>query len=244
MPLHHQLEVKGLTVTSVNTLQTEKIIGTIIVIHTLESDLSVVLVKETLPLKRTGQYISDRSILNNIWALCSVDKCNFSCNDFGVLKVHQYDEHGIGKEARCLKCQKKFNNYRVFERHIKLCQLPKDKECPFCKKSYKSTERLIGHMATVHRGKPRLMCEQCGKVLISKDSLRVHKSNTHKYMVNACAALACYTKNHNGQLLVQHASVTCGLGIVAHKCVAYLSNTYLYIRSLIGNDVLQHSHLC
>ena len=113
-------------------------------------------------------------------ALCSVDKCNFSCNDFGVLKVHQYDEHGIGKEARCLKCQKKFNNYRVFERHIKLCQLPKDKECPFCKKSYKSTERLIGHMDTVHKGKPRLICEQCGKVFISKDSLRVHKSNTHE----------------------------------------------------------------
>ena len=175
VPLHHQLEVKGLTVTSVNTLQTEKMIGTIIVIHTLESDLSVVLVKETLPLKRTGQYISDRSILNNIGH--SVDKCNFFCNDFGVLKVHQYDEHGIGKEARCLKCQKKFNNYRVFERHIKLCQLPKDKEYLFCKKSYKSTERLIGHMDTVHKGKPRLTC---GKVFISKDSLRVHKSNTHE----------------------------------------------------------------
>ena len=33
-------------------------------------------------------------------ALCSVDKCNFSCNDFGIMKVHQYDDHGIGVEAR------------------------------------------------------------------------------------------------------------------------------------------------
>ena len=98
----------------------------------------------------------------------------------GVLKVHQYDEHGIGKEARCQQYQKKFNNYRVFERHIKICQLPEDKECPFCKKCYKSTERLIGHMDAVHKGKPRLICEQCGKVFISKDSLRVHKTNTHE----------------------------------------------------------------
>ena len=29
-------------------------------------------------------------------ALCSVDKCNFSSNDFGIMKVHQYDDHGIG----------------------------------------------------------------------------------------------------------------------------------------------------
>ena len=32
-------------------------------------------------------------------AICSVDKCNFSYNDFGVMKVHQFEEHGIGKEA-------------------------------------------------------------------------------------------------------------------------------------------------
>ena len=42
-------------------------------------------------------------------ALCPVDKCNFSCNDFGIMKVHQYDDHGIGVEARCKDCNKKFS---------------------------------------------------------------------------------------------------------------------------------------
>ena len=46
-------------------------------------------------------------------ALCPVDKCNFSCNDFGIMKVHQYDDHGIGVEARCKDCNKKFGNFSL-----------------------------------------------------------------------------------------------------------------------------------
>ena len=112
-------------------------------------------------------------------ALCSVDKCNFSCNDFGIMKVHQFDDHGIGKEARCKDCNKKFGNYRVFERHIKICTLPKDKECPVCSKAYKDTERLATHMDTAHKGTPKLICDQCGKIFSSKDSIRVHKNSQH-----------------------------------------------------------------
>ena len=112
-------------------------------------------------------------------ALCSVDKCNFSCNDFGIMKVHLFDDHGIGKEARCKDCNKKFGNYRVFERHIKICTLPKDKECPVCSKAYKDTERLATHMDTAHKGTPKLICDQCGKIFSSKDSIRVHKNSQH-----------------------------------------------------------------
>ena len=112
-------------------------------------------------------------------ALYSVDKCNFSCNDFGIIKVHQFDDHGTGKEARCKNCNKKFGNYRVFERHIKICTLPKDKECPVCSKAYKDTERLATHMDTAHKGTPKLICDQCGKIFSSKDSIRVHKNSQH-----------------------------------------------------------------
>ena len=112
-------------------------------------------------------------------ALCPVDKCNFSCNDFGIMKVHQYDDHGIGVEARCKDCNKKFGNFRVYERHIQACNLPKDKECPVCKKAYKSAERLSTHMDVAHKGSPKIICDQCGKIFTSKDSLRVHKANLH-----------------------------------------------------------------
>ena len=112
-------------------------------------------------------------------ALCPVDKCNFSCNDFGIMKVHQYDDHGIGVEARCKQCDKKFGNFRVYERHIQACNLPKDKECPVCKKAYKSAERLSTHMDVAHKGSPKMICDKCGKIFTSKDSLRVHKANIH-----------------------------------------------------------------
>ena len=112
-------------------------------------------------------------------ALCPVDKCNFSCNDFGIMKVRQYDDHGIGVEARCKDCNKKFGNFRVYERHIQGCNLPKDKECPVCKKPYKSTERLSNHMDVAHKGSPKMICDKCGKIFTSKDSLRVHKANLH-----------------------------------------------------------------
>ena len=111
--------------------------------------------------------------------LCPVDKCNFSCNDFGIMKVHQYDDHGIGVEARCKDCNKKFGNFRVYERHIQACNLPKDKECPVCKKAYKSAERLSTHMDVAHKGSPKMICDKCGKIFTSKDSLRVHKANIH-----------------------------------------------------------------
>ena len=121
-------------------------------------------------------------------ALCSVDKCNFSCNDFGIMKVHQYDDHGIGVEARCKQCDKKFGNFRVYERHIQGCNLPKDKECPICKKAYKSTERLSNHMDVAHKGSPKMICDKCGKIFTSKDSLRVHKANLHGEKVVTCVA--------------------------------------------------------
>ena len=69
---------------------------------------------------------------------------------------------------------KKFGNLRVYERHIQTCNLPKDKECPVCKKAYKSTERLSGHMDVAHKGSPKIICDKCGKIFT-----RVHKANLH-----------------------------------------------------------------
>ena len=113
-------------------------------------------------------------------ATCSVDTCNFQCNDFGKMRVHEYEEHGIGEECKCKFCGKKFNNFRVLDKHHKICQTEKDKDCPVCRKAYKSTERLVNHMEAQHSDKPRLVCESCGGVFISPDSLRVHKATQHK----------------------------------------------------------------
>ena len=112
--------------------------------------------------------------------ICSVDKCNFQCDDYGIMAVHEFDEHGIGQEARCSVCDKKFGNFRVYQRHIKTCQQEKDKKCEICNKAYKATERLVQHIDSAHKGQPKLICEQCGGVFCSPESLRVHKDKQHK----------------------------------------------------------------
>ena len=144
-------------------------------------------------------------------ALCPVDKCNFSCNDFGIMEVHQYDDHGFGVEARCKDCNKKFGNFRVYERHIQACNLPKDKECPVCKKAYKSAERLSTHMDVAHKGSPKMICDKCGKIFTSKDSLRVHKANLHERKGSYVHCTCHCTNNHN---------TIYGYCCNAHKCYA------------------------
>ena len=109
-----------------------------------------------------------------------MDNCNFQTNDFGILKVHMYDIHQIGTEARCEHCNKKFGNWRVYEKHLNICQTAKDKNCPVCQKAYKSMERLISHMDNLHKGTPQIICETCGGIFINEDSLRVHQANQHK----------------------------------------------------------------
>ena len=113
-------------------------------------------------------------------ATCSVENCNVQHNDFGKMKVHEYEAHGIGEECKCKFCDKKFGNWRVLDKHLKICQTEKDKPCPVCKKKYKNTERLVLHMEALHKDSPRLICESCGGVFTTQESLRVHRGTQHK----------------------------------------------------------------
>ena len=111
---------------------------------------------------------------------CGVEKCNHQENDYGKMKVHHFEKHGIGEECRCRHCDKKLTKWRVMERHQGVCQTEKDKKCPVCNKGYKSRERLINHMETQHGDTDLMMCDKCGGVFTTKESLRVHISQQHQ----------------------------------------------------------------
>ena len=65
---------------------------------------------------------------------CPELKCNHQENDYGIMKVHLFESHGIGEECKCKFCDKKFGNWRVLDRHLNICQTEKNKKCPVCKK--------------------------------------------------------------------------------------------------------------
>ena len=67
-------------------------------------------------------------------SICSFPNCNFTHNDHGVTRVHQYIEHGLGEAPKCqhpdCKDRDMFTNWRVFERHREFYHREKDTQCP------------------------------------------------------------------------------------------------------------------
>ena len=118
--------------------------------------------------------------LNVKRARCSFTECQWEDKDFGKLKVHLFDAHGVGEEARCKICQRKLDNWRSYVRHQTTCGRQKDKRCPICPKTYKDLEKLTEHMKEQHTGKgySPCICDKCGKVFKNKDSLRAHQNTS------------------------------------------------------------------
>lgn len=116
-------------------------------------------------------------------SLCSFPHCNFSHNDHGVTRVHQYIEHGFGEAPKCqhpdCKDRDMFSNWRVFERHREGYHKEKDSQCPHCQKMYKGHHNLNYHLANQHKGLPAFQCDQCGNFFSSQKSLKVHQDSQH-----------------------------------------------------------------
>ena len=71
--------------------------------------------------------------LNQKRALCPVDNCNYSCNDHGIMKVHLFDVHAIGTEARCKDCSKNSQTTGSMKGILRFVQSLKIKIVPYVK---------------------------------------------------------------------------------------------------------------
>ena len=115
-------------------------------------------------------------------AKCHHLECDYESNDYGCLQVHLYYSHGEGTEPKCPKpeCQnRKFTNYRTYERHVQSYHLPRDEQCPICLRWYKGEDNLDKHINEFHHGED-FICDICGAKLSTLGSYKTHKSQQHK----------------------------------------------------------------
>ena len=85
---------------------------------------------------------------------------------------HSEDEPET-KGFMCDLCGKYFKN-RQYEAAHMLSHQKTFLKCPQCGKSLKNEKTLAVHMASVHCNEAKFMCEECGKLYTTKQSLRQH----------------------------------------------------------------------
>ena len=107
-------------------------------------------------------------------ATCS--ECGFSSDDYGKMKIHSFQQHGIGEPPQaCPVCNKTFENARSFSRHVENAHRDKDLQCPYCTKKFKHLQNLNIHLGADHKGMPKYFCPECGTFFSSENALAKHK---------------------------------------------------------------------
>ncbi|XP_073812564.1 uncharacterized protein isoform X9 [Musca autumnalis] len=113
--------------------------------------------------------------------------CNKICRDSTQLEAHEQThlpnppEAKYKKTFQCEKCSKTFSSKASFEHHMVAKHVPREEfkfECPECKKKYPSKKRLARHLE-YHDPAKEVMCDICGKVLRTRNSLSKHKRAVH-----------------------------------------------------------------
>lgn len=89
------------------------------------------------------------------------------------LRDHYKGEHQQSPVFKCVTCEKQYDRYRSFSRHIKLHRNPKRYTCDICGKSFSQKTTLQAH-ATVHTSERPHICTTCGKSFKNFSSLYVH----------------------------------------------------------------------
>ena len=108
-------------------------------------------------------------------------KCFLCPKDFydkSYLDLHVSSVHGGLKMHQCEICQKYFSQPAHLKTHVKRHHEEKVRihKCEKCKSSFNLKEDLHHHMMRVHysREKETYECNQCGKILHSKATFKVH----------------------------------------------------------------------
>ncbi|KAM7345325.1 uncharacterized protein ACRADG_011675 isoform 4-T4 [Cochliomyia hominivorax] len=139
--------------------------------------------------------------------------CDKVCRDSTQLEIHEQSHlpnpppSKYKKTFQCEKCSKTFSSKASFEHHMVAKHVPREEfkfECPECKKKYPSHRRLMEHRHH-HNPAKAYMCDQCGKVVYTLNTLSKHKIAVHGVKSPKTPMQCKYCKNwYTGKANLQH----------------------------------------
>ncbi|XP_075166565.1 uncharacterized protein LOC142238735 isoform X7 [Haematobia irritans] len=113
--------------------------------------------------------------------------CDKICRDSTQLESHEQThlpnppEAKYKKTFQCEKCSKTFSSKASFEHHMVAKHVPREEfkfECPECKKKYACEQYLARHLK-YHYPSKEFICEICGAVKPTLDTLKKHEKKVH-----------------------------------------------------------------
>ena len=99
---------------------------------------------------------------------------------YKTLRQHMKEEHPEG--MTCKRCNKVLLIFDFFMSHIASCKsdhILYPHKCHHCIKTFKDLSRLQEHIQNFH-SENKLKCQNCEKVLESKQGFKIHKCHTPK----------------------------------------------------------------
>uniref|UniRef100_A0A1B6KYI8 C2H2-type domain-containing protein n=1 Tax=Graphocephala atropunctata TaxID=36148 RepID=A0A1B6KYI8_9HEMI len=128
----------------------------------------------------SSHVIRSHSEIPKLKARYRCDPCNKRYCDSKRLKEHNLVKHSIEYDRElnfiCDHCSSKFLDKNSLKNHIFLLHMPPMFQCEKCLVKFVCKTRLVNHMRGVHLvgNKKTFVCEICGKVLKSNESLKRH----------------------------------------------------------------------
>ena len=123
-----------------------------------------------------ARHLISRTCKNTKYTKKRVRSCTFSHKQF--LQKHKATYDKATKKYSCGYCQGLYDRPHNLRRHIEREHLPKDIQCPECRKKYASEFLLHKHVHYAHKSSSSVVCDICG-VQVKKTYLKGHMRTKH-----------------------------------------------------------------
>lgn len=155
------------------------------------------------------------------------------------MHVTHPDENRI---FNCLKCSKSFGRWSSFRQHEQT-HLPDDQRfnvsCDYCPKKFCNRWYAEVHVRAVHKDEKKIICDQCGKLLISMGALKEHLLTHSDERPFKCDFENCGKSFKSKAMLAKHQETHSTEKRICNICGLGLSTRATLLRHMVVHSNLK-----